>query len=200
MCFKLIVAGLFLCGVLPARQSTPPESFTLKSGSKSKTIYAGQEMSIYLLKKGNRGDSLYMRYSSAFVKLRQDTLYVTASGFSENRLYAMHPDSSRFNSVDFGRDSLLAIPVGEIATIYYNRSRLRNVATLAGAASILSALIVGPAISFEKGGFNNQRFESVAGVSFAVLAAAIVTGCGWGQKNYRLVPAKHKRVWLIQPS
>jgi hypothetical protein len=175
-------------------------SFTLKSGTRSKVIYADEVISLYCIKKGHNGDSLYRRYNAAFVKLERDSMHIHTDGFSENRLYEVPRDSSRYNIVQFGKDSLLRIPLSEISHLYYNRNFIRNTAFIAGALSVVSILAIGPIVSFESDGFNNQRYETIAGVSFGVLATSIVAGCGWGQKNYRLVATKkRKQVWLIQP-
>ena len=201
-CFILlfiILFGVFTAQNNSAGVSSVP-SFTLKSGNKNKVIYAGELLSIYFLEKGQSGDSLYRRYSAAFAKLEGNSMQIRTAGYSENRLYKMHRDSSRYNIVDFGRDSLLSIPLSGITHLYYNRSTLKNIAFVAGAASVVSMLIVGPAVSFGSDGFNNQRFETIAAVSSGVLAASIIAGRGWGQKNYRLQTTnKKKRVWQVLP-
>jgi hypothetical protein len=200
---SIVIPLVFFCSWLPAQNNAcnafPVPSFTLNSGSKSKVIYGNEELSIYSYKKGRNGDSLYRRYSGWFVKLGHDTMCILTSGFSENRLYNLPRDSSRYNIVEFGKDSLIGLPLSEIPHLYYNRSFLRNTAFIAGALSVVSILAIGPAVSFEKDGFNNQRYETIAAVSFGVLTTSIVAGCGWGQKKYHLAATKkRKRVWLIQ--
>ncbi len=176
----LLKRGMSIKATYPGRDTVTYDYFWLSKRGRTRDIFDKQNIIVY--SKISDSSKVTERTRGDFYRVRGDSLFI---------------DTERFASDHFsmtGRDTvpphLKVVRLHNITKFYHEREKLNNITGWGIGLSVLSTLIVSPLVSFQKGGFNGDRYLKVAGTSLASTALFITLRIGLSHKKMVI---RHKR-------
>ena len=174
------------------------KSIRLTFGSKAKTIHTTDNIQIHIdsipivngyLNRIVCGHFLYLLHDTIALQpeyIKFDSSNATLSG-------------KRYLSFPPRWDTTIKTNIRDINRIVYERQKFPKIMRYSFFASVLTALVISPLVSIEKGGFNHDRFKTISSISGGTAFLTLIFGLVSHEKYYELIPSnKKKRVWTIQ--
>lgn len=180
----------------------------LKRGGSSKATYSGSENATYdhfwLSKRMRTRDVFNKDNIIVYYKILDSSKVTvrTRGDFCQVRGDSLFIDTERFASNYFsmtGRDTipphLKVVRLHNITKFYHEREKLNDITGWGIGLSVISALIVSPLASIQKGKINSDRYFKIAGTSLASTALFITLRVGLSHK--KMVIRNKQNSWKL---
>lgn len=169
----ILKLGASLKSIYPGRDTVTYDYFWLSKRGRTRDIFDKNNIIVY--SKISDSSKVTARTRGDFYRLRGDSLFIDTYRFASNH-YSMT-----------GRDTvpphLKVVRLHNITKFYHEREKLNNITSWGIGLSVVSALIVSPLVSLQKGGFNGDRYLKFAGTSLASTALFITLRVGLSHKK-----------------
>jgi hypothetical protein len=175
-------------------------SFNFYRQGKTKEIFEHHDLSVHYDKKGLRNDSIEMRVRGHFMSIKNDTMVIESDYLRIHNLHKKNADSSHYSFITTPT-GFVKVPVTDISRIYYTRHEWKTFTSRITLASFVTAFVVSPLISIQKGGFNGDRFGKVTAASSCLAVLSISLNIAFSQKKFLIKPTKKSnKTWTIKPT
>ena len=179
-------------------------TFKLVKGQKHKTINYADNIDILNNKTFNNGDSTERTINGKFLFISNDSIAVKPTYYRDVKYYdhtgsGVNDDWYKYKTFCKNQDTLMKVHLKDINIFAYNRKYFPKISRYAFYASLVTALIISPIVSIEKGGFNKNRFKTISAISGGAAFLTITFGLASMNREFLLIPTKKKKhIWTIQ--
>ena len=173
------------------------DSFELRFNNKIKFIEPSENVTIVTI---YRQDSSKLEIEPQAIityPLLRDTIVVKPTRVEYDNHARNNKPWSQSSNYHPNSKTEIKLSITDIDKIKVKRDGVRVPTAIIGYASLISALIVAPAISIGKD-FNYKRYSNVVGYSLITMTAALTIHLTFGTKTYHLKKYKNKKTWTLK--